>query len=148
MKSTRCVKAVDKALLDTDIFSEILKGIDQKVVAKATAYRATFGHYTISVITVIEIVKGFHKLQREDRIQQFLAGLPTVELLTLDLRSSELAGRIYADLERRGQPIGRADPMIAAIALRHGLTLVSGNLSHYQRLQEVGYGLKLDNWRT
>jgi len=124
---------VDEALLDTDIFSEILKGIDQSVVSKATAYRAVFGYYTISIITVIEIVKGFHKLQREDRIQQFLARLPTVKLLTLDLRSAELSGRIYADLERTGQPIGRADPMIAAIALRHGLTLVTGNVSHYQR---------------
>jgi tRNA(fMet)-specific endonuclease VapC len=53
---------VDKALLDTDIFSEILKGIDQNVVAHATAYRAALGHYTISVITVMEIVKGLHKL--------------------------------------------------------------------------------------
>ena len=78
---------MDKSLLDTDIFSEILKGIDPQVVAKATAYRVTFGHYTISTITVVEIVKGFHKVQREDRIQQFLAGLPTVELLTLDPRS-------------------------------------------------------------
>jgi len=59
---------VDRALLDTDIFSEILKGIDQRVVNKAVAYRAAFGHYTMSVITVMEIVKGFHKLQREDRI--------------------------------------------------------------------------------
>ena len=75
---------MDKALLDTDMFSEILKGIDQRVVAKAVVYRSTFGHYTISVITVMEIVKGFHKLQREDRLEQFLAGLPTVELLTLD----------------------------------------------------------------
>ncbi|MBI3989429.1 MAG: type II toxin-antitoxin system VapC family toxin [candidate division NC10 bacterium] len=138
---------MDKALLDTDIFSEILKGVHQNVVAKATSYRTTFGHYTISTITVIEIVKGFHKLKREDRVQQFLAGLPTVELLTLDLRSAELAGRIYADLERLGQRIGRADPMIAAIALRHGLTLVTGNLAHYQRIQALGYGLKLDNWR-
>lgn len=73
---------MDKALLDTDIFSEILKGIDQNVVAKAIAYRAAFGYYTISMITVMEVVKGLHKLQREDRIQQFLAGLPTVELLT------------------------------------------------------------------
>ena len=93
----------------------------------------------ISVITVMEIVKGFHKLQREDRIEQFLAGLPTVEVLTLDLRSAELAGRIYADLERTGQPIGRADPMIAALALRHGLTLVTGNISHYQRIQALNY---------
>ncbi len=138
---------MDKALLDTDIFSEILKGVHQNVVAKAISYRMTFGHYTISTITVIEIVKGFHKLKREDRVQQFLAGLPTVELLTLDLRSAELAGRIYADLERLGQRIGRADPMIAAIALRHDLTLVTGNLSHYQRIQALSYRLKLDNWR-
>ena len=38
---------MDKALLDTDMFSEILKGIDQRVVAKAVAYRAAFGRYTI-----------------------------------------------------------------------------------------------------
>jgi len=139
---------VDKSLLDTDIFSEILKGINPNVVAKATAYRSVFGQYTISVITVMEIFKGFHKLQREDRIQQFLAGLTTVELLSLDAQSAELAGRIYADLERSGQPIGRADPMVAAIALRHGLVLVTGNLAHYQRIQNLGYALRLENWKV
>ncbi|MGH8582315.1 MAG: type II toxin-antitoxin system VapC family toxin [Gammaproteobacteria bacterium] len=139
---------MDRALLDTDIFSEILKGRNQNVVAKATQYRSAYGHYTISVITVLEIVKGFHKLQREDRVQQFLDGLPGVELLTLDQRSAALAGRIYADLERVGQPIGRADPMIAAIALGHGLTLVTGNLAHYQRIQTLGHGINLDNWRA
>lgn len=138
---------MDRALLDTDIFSEVLKGIDQAVVAKATAYFSTFGRYTISTITVMEIVKGLHKMQREEQLQQFLAGLSTVELLTLDLSSAELAGRIYADLERTGQPIGRADPMIAAIAVQHDLPLITGNLSHYQRIQTLGYALKLDNWR-
>lgn len=66
-------------------------------------------------------------------------------MLTLDLPSAEVAGRIYADLERTGQPIGLADTMIAAIALQKNLTLVTGNLSHYQRLQSLGYALKLDN---
>jgi tRNA(fMet)-specific endonuclease VapC len=139
---------MDKALLDTDIFSEILKGIDPTVIAKAIAYRASFGRYSVSTITVVEVVKGLHKVRREEQIQQFLAGLSTTELLSLDLSSAELAGRIYADLERTGQPIGRADPMIAAIALEHNLTLVTGNLSHYQRIQALGYRLKLDNWRT
>jgi len=139
---------MDKVLLDTDMFSEILKGKDPRVVVQATAYWATFSRYTICVVTVMEIVKGFHKVHREDRIQQFLAGLTTVDMLTLDLQSSDLAGRIYADLERTGQPIGRADPIISAIALRHGLTLVTGNVSHYQRIQTLGYSLKLDNWRT
>jgi tRNA(fMet)-specific endonuclease VapC len=127
---------MDKALLDTDVFSEILKGINQNVAARAAIYRATFNRYTTSVITVMEIVKGFHKAQREARLQQFLtAGLSNVEVLALDLNSAELAGRVYADLERTGQPIGRADPMIAGIAIRHGLTLVTGNLSHYKRIK-------------
>ena len=138
---------MDKSLLDTDIFSEVLKGIDHTVTAKATAYRAIWGRYTLSTITVTEIVKGLHKVQREDSIQRFLTGLSTLELLTLDTESAVLAGRIYADLERTGQPIGRADPMIAAIALQHGLTLVTGNHAHYGRIQSLGYDLRLDNWR-
>jgi tRNA(fMet)-specific endonuclease VapC len=66
---------LDKALLDTDIFSELQKGINQRVVTRATTYRNAFGCYTISVITVTEIVKGWHKRQRENGIQQFLAAI-------------------------------------------------------------------------
>lgn len=139
---------MSKALLDTDIFSEVLKGVDQQVTARATAYHANYGHYTISSITVMEIVKGFHKLQREDCIDRFRSILPDVELLDIDVPSAELAGRIYADLERTGQPIGRADPIIAACALHHNLILVTGNTSHYARIQTLGFNLRLDNWRT
>ena len=138
---------MDRSLLDTDIFSEILKGIHPKIRTKAGSYRAAFGRFTVSTITVMEIVRGLHKTRLEERIRQFLDGLSNVELLTLDLGSSELAGRIYADLERTGQPIGRADPMIAGIAIRHGLTLVTGNVAHFKRIQTAGYDLKLDNWR-
>ena len=72
----------------------------------------------------MEIVKGFHKLQREDRIQRFRSIVSTDEVLLLDAPVAELAGRIYADLERTGQPIGWADPIIAACALHHTLILV------------------------
>jgi tRNA(fMet)-specific endonuclease VapC len=71
-----------------------------------------------------------------------------MELLSLDLTSAELAGRIYGDLERTGQTIGRMDPLIAAIALANDLVLVTGNQAHYQRIQALGYALKLDNWRS
>lgn len=139
---------MDKALLDTDIFSESRKRINQRVLAKATAYLNVFGQYTISVIKVTEVVKGWLKLQREDRIQQFLAAIASAEVLIVDVRIAEMAGRIYGDLERTGQPIGLADAIIAATALQNDLTLVTGNLSHYQRIQGLGYSLKLDNWRS
>ncbi|MFI5454140.1 MAG: hypothetical protein ACHRXM_01685 [Isosphaerales bacterium] len=62
--------------------------------------------------------------------------------------AAEVAGRIWGDLDRTGQPIGFADPMIAAIALTHGLELATGNISHYQRIQQLGYPLTLANWRV
>jgi tRNA(fMet)-specific endonuclease VapC len=139
---------VPKTLLDTDIYSEILKGIDPKVVAKANAYRAAYGRYTISVFTVLEVVMGLHKAKRPRRIKQFLAGLSSVEVIPFTLPFAELAGRIDGDLERTGQPIGRIDPMIAAIATHNGWTLVTGNIAHYQRIQSLGYPLLLDSWRV
>jgi tRNA(fMet)-specific endonuclease VapC len=137
-----------KSLLDTDIFSEILKGVDPVVAQRATAYWKTYGRYTISAVAVMEIVKGLHKVGREERIQQFLRSLAQVEILSLDTQSAELAGRIFADLERTGQPIGRADPMVAAVALQHGLTLVTGNTTHYERVKALGYALEIENWRV
>ena len=62
-------------------------------------------------------------------------------MLAFDRPAGELAGRIAGDLERTGHPIGLADPMIAAIALTHGLELVTGNTAHFQRIQQLGYPL-------
>lgn len=52
-----------------------------------------------------------------------------------------------ARLEAQGVPIGRIDPIIAAIALRHGIALVTGNTNHYERIRSLGYDLVLANWR-
>jgi tRNA(fMet)-specific endonuclease VapC len=138
---------VNKAVLDTDIFSEVLKGIDPHVARKAAAYRAAFSRYTITTLTVLEIVKGLHKQKQAKKLKQFLSHLSAAEVLPLDQTAAEIAGRIYADLARTGQPIGRIDPMIAGIALRQGLVLVTGNTDHYRRVQALGYKLELDNWR-
>lgn len=53
---------MNKSLLDTDILSEIGKGIEPNVVRNATAYRKAFGRYTPSVTTIMEIVRGFQRL--------------------------------------------------------------------------------------
>ena len=125
-----------------------MKQKHEKVVARAEQYHSYFGFYTITTITVLEIIKGFHKVGRENHIARFLSAISGTEILTLNIKSAELAGRIYADLERTGQPIGRADPMIAAIALENNLVLSTGNISHYQRIQSMGYDLILDDWKT
>ena len=139
---------MNKALLDTDTFSELGKGVDQTVARNAATYRTTFGRYTLSVITIMEIVRGLQKKRATRQLQTFLTHIASEEVLSFDQAAAELAGRIEGDLERVGRPIGRADPMIAAIALQNGLELVTGNTAHYQRIQQIGSPLVLHDWRV
>lgn len=136
-----------KVLLDTDILSEVLRSKNRHVAARAASYRAQWTRFTFSTITIVEIVKGLSRLRREDAINKFLAVADDSEVLPLDRISAELAGRIHGDLEQSGRLIGIADVLIAAIAIHHSLTLVTGNTSDYLRIQEAGYPLVLLNWR-
>jgi tRNA(fMet)-specific endonuclease VapC len=138
---------MNKALLDTDIDSEILRAVNATVIGHATAYRRAYGRLILSVITVMEMVKGFQQVQQPQKIAPLLAHAGSEDVLEFDQPAAELAGRIWGDLERTGQPIGLADPMIAAIALTNSLELVTGNTTHYQRIQQLGYPLTLVNWR-
>jgi tRNA(fMet)-specific endonuclease VapC len=49
---------VNKALLDTDIYSEVLKAINPTVAQNAATYRQAHGVLTLSIITKMEIVRG------------------------------------------------------------------------------------------
>jgi tRNA(fMet)-specific endonuclease VapC len=139
---------MDRALLDTDIFSEVLKSKNQNVVRNASAYRRHFGCYTVSTVTIAEMVKGFQKKGREDRIQSLIAGLAAEEILALDYEAAVIGGRIYGELEKAGQTIGRADPFIAGVALRHGLKLITGNIKHFERIVALGFPLQFEDWRN
>jgi tRNA(fMet)-specific endonuclease VapC len=138
---------VNKALLDTDIYSEVLKAINPTVAQNAAVYRQTHGVLTVSVITTLEIVKGCQQAQATARMRRFLNAVAREEVLSLEAGAAELAGRITGDLDRTGRTIGVADPIIAAIAIEHGLELVTGNAAHFQRIIQLGYPLTLANWR-
>jgi len=138
---------LNKALLDSDTFSEIFKGLNTAVAANAKAYRRAFGHYTVSAVTVMEMVRGYRQKQATRQLQAFLAAIAFEEILPLGQLIAELAGNISGDLIRTGQDIGVTDPMIAATALYHGLELVTGNTRHFERVQRLGYPLTLVNWR-
>ena len=138
---------MDKALLDTDILSEVLKGRNPQVAAHAEAYLMHHAMLTVSVVSVIEVVSGLQRLARSEQLERFLQALDAMEVLPMDTESAVLAGRIDGDLLRTGQPIGRADPIVAAQAITHGLVLVTGNVCHYERVTALGYPLRIANWR-
>ena len=51
-------------------------------------------------------------------------------------------GRLKSDLRRVGMPLDEFDLLIACTALTHGLTLVTNNTRHVDRVP----GLRLANW--
>lgn len=138
---------MNKCLLDTDIFSEILKGKNVSVISSSEEYLRSHKQFCISIPSVFEIVLGFHAVKREDVLQETLLFAAQQEILPLDLSSTILAGRIAADLKLSGKTIGNADPMIAAIAITNNIVLVSGNTDHFSRIIDFGYPLILDNWK-
>jgi tRNA(fMet)-specific endonuclease VapC len=138
---------VNKSLLDTDILSEVAKAINQTVTRNANAYRLAHGHLTLSVISVMEAIQGYQRIGATNRIHAFRTAIASEEVLFFDQDAADLAGQIAGDLDRVGRPIGRCDPMVAAIAIIHGLELVTGNTVHYQHIQQLGYSITLANWR-
>ena len=140
---------MERSLLDTDTFSEILRARDVTIRSNADKYLSIFGHFTFSVVTVAELIDGFRRQQLDSHIQKLLAELEGEfhEIIPLHLDAAKLAGYIFGDLHRSGRPIGRADPFIAAIAIQANTPLVTGNTKHFERIQALGYPLRLANWR-
>ncbi len=138
---------MNKSLLDTDILSDVGKGVNQTVTRNANTYRQAHGFLTLSVISVMEVIQGYQRVGAANRLQVFRNAIASEEILLFDQDAADLAGQIAGDLDRVGRPIGRCDPMVAAIAIIHSLELVTGNTSHYQRIPQLGYPLTLANWR-
>ena len=64
--------------------------------------------------------------------------------LPFDDSCAHAYGRIRAELELAGTPIGANDMMIAAIAVAHGLTLVTHNTGEFERVA----GLIFTDWEA
>ncbi len=120
-------------LLDTCLISEIIaKQPNQRVLdwldtqVPETLY--------LSVITIGEIAKGISKLptsQRQEALTKWLNETLTHRfenrILGLDVATMVLWGNLVGQLELNGRPLPVMDSLIAAIALKNTLALVTRN---------------------
>lgn len=139
---------MSRVVLDTDMLSEVLKGKDAAVAARASAYLASHDILIFTVVTVMEIIDGFERIGRRDKAEAFSASLVDADILPFDAASAERAGRIHAALRARGRQVDLPDVMIAAIALGEGLPIVTGNMAHYHAIRDAGYPLRVETWRA
>ena len=130
-----------KILLDTNICIYMIKNKPPAVRKRFEAFVP--GSIFVSSVTVAELRYGVEKSAAREKnalaLEKFLLPL---EIVAFDYESALVYGKIRADLERRGMPIGSMDMLITAQALAHNFTLVTHNLREFQRIQ----GLHCENW--
>lgn len=127
-----------KYLLDTNIVIAVLNN-NTDLIAKIRQYPAQ--DCVISSIVVFELYYGAYKSGKQAKN---LARLTTLSfpVLPFTAEDAQQAGRIRAELERRGTPIGNFDLLIAAQTLSHRLILITHNMREFSRIA----GLQWENW--
>jgi tRNA(fMet)-specific endonuclease VapC len=132
-----------KYLLDTNTCIRYINGRSPGVLAKLPTI--PIKDVVVCSIVRAELFYGSYKSQSPEisrqKQERFLLPYAT---LPFDDLAADTYGRIRAQLEQAGTPIGPLDTQIAAIALAHGLTLVTHNTREFSRVP----GLLLEDWET
>jgi tRNA(fMet)-specific endonuclease VapC len=130
-------------LLDTNVLSEVTKKRPEPKVTRRLEATRREDLYT-SVVCLMELRFGAVRHPRAGAIWKRIQSdvLSRISIISVLEPEALLAGEILADLERRGEPIGTEDVLIAATALRHGLTVATRNTKHLARVK----GLKVESW--
>jgi tRNA(fMet)-specific endonuclease VapC len=97
----------------------------------------------ISEITVAELYFGLAKAEDKKRKLDDIREVQRLFRVIPAYASFKEYGEIRYSLEHTGQRVDQFDLLIGATALHHGLTLVTSNLKHFERMQ----GIKIENWK-
>ena len=128
-------------MLDTNICIYAIKHKPEQVFIRLKEHEPS--EVCISSVTYAELVHGVEKSQAIDKNRVALALLlANIEIMNFDSLAAESYGKIRADLEKAGTPIGPLDMLIAGHAKSLGFTLVTNNTREFERAA----GLKLENW--
>ena len=130
-------------LLDTNACIGLLNGDRPALVARVEATDPR--RLALCSVVKAELVYGAMRSARAAAnlrlLDRFFA--PFVSL-PFDDDAARHAGEIRADLVRAGTPIGPNDLLIAAIARRAGLIVVTANTREFERV----VGLGVEDWAT
>jgi tRNA(fMet)-specific endonuclease VapC len=95
----------------------------------------------ISAITASELLTGVHRADSEARrkrraeyVERLLEAIPVLEF---GLRVARVHASIFADITKKGTPVGAHDLMIAATALSHDLAVCTCNARDFARVPEL-----------
>jgi predicted nucleic acid-binding protein len=126
-------------LIDTDWVIHYLNGRDDIVRRLDELQPEGLG---VSVISLAELYEGIdystHPEGNEQDLHDFLRG---VNVLGIDEEACKIFGRERGRLRKAGQLIGDFDLLIAATGLHDGLTVLTNNRQHFERVE----GLQIES---
>ena len=127
---------------DTDVISAVMGPVPPMHLVRRLA-RTPVAEQCTTAITLGEVLYGAARVGRPALVEQFRARMTAAHsVLPFDERAAEAYGPLRAELERQGQRLDGPDLRIASIALSRDLTLVTGNVRHFERVP----GLRIENW--
>lgn len=127
-------------MLDTNICIYVINARPPSVLERFR--RERLGSIGISSVTAAELAFGVAKSgssRNRAALEMFLTPL---DVLPFDASAIWHYGDLRVALERRGEPIGALDTMIAAHAMASNTILVTNNTREFARVA----GLRLENW--
>lgn len=130
-----------KLMLDTNVCIYLIKEHPASVFERFAAHPV--GDIGVSVITLAELEYGVSKSSRPARnreaLEQFVSPL---EVASFDRHATAAYGRLRTTLEKRGQPIGSMDLLIAAHAISLDVQLITHNVKEFGKVP----GLRIEDW--
>ena len=99
----------------------------------------------VSSITYGELMHGVEKSQAVERNRAAITlFLSSISILPFDNYAAEEYGKVRAELERKGTPIGPMDMLIAGHARSERLILVTNNTREFFRVEDLD--LEVEDW--
>ncbi len=127
-------------LLDTNICIYIINARPPHVLERFR--QVSIGNIAVSSITAAELAFGVIKSGSERNRRALEMFFAPLELFPFDETAIWHYGEIRRELEKRGEPIGALDTMIAAHAKALNAVLVTNNSREFSRVA----GLMIENW--
>ncbi len=129
-----------KYLLDTCVCISMFRN-EGKV--RETLQKVGIENCYISEITVAELYFGLAKSTDKKRKLEDIKEVQHLFRVIPAYSSFKEYGEIRHSLEHTGQRVDQFDLLIGATALHHKMTLVTSNVKHFERMDE----LVIENWK-
>ena len=130
-----------KYMLDTNICIYAIKHKPEAVIRRFLQHDPE--EMCISAVTYGELMHGVEKSLAVDKNRLAISlFLSPITVLDFSARAAEEYGKIRAELERKGRPIGPMDMLIAGHARAEKLILVTNNTREFCRVE----GLPVEDW--